>query len=65
MTFEPGETYDCAFCAETHEVREGTGMAVKGFASRVSGAVYARCPVAGVVDLSDDDPAGETRDDWP
>lgn len=67
MTFEPGEEYDCDFCADAHEVRRGKGMAVEGFTPRVPGAVYARCPVVGVVDLSDADPveADGARDDWP
>lgn len=69
MTFEPGEEYDCDFCADVHEVRRGKGMAIEGFTPRVSGAVYARCPVVGVVDLSDGDPdpveAAGASDDWP
>lgn len=69
MTFTPGNVYDCDFCEEIHEVKEGEGMAVKGFAPKVPGAVYARCPVIGVVDLSGAAPepvgASDGREDWP
>jgi len=49
---EAGDTYDCDFCDGTHEVRSGSGLAVKGFEPRVGEAVYARCPETGLVDLS-------------
>lgn len=69
--YEPGDSFDCPGCGDSHEVRRGSGLQVGGARADVDASPYVRCPEAGVVALPDGRPPppsafeGEDGEKWP